>query len=293
MRTVRAAVLLALLISAAACSVQMTYNNLDRLARWSVSDYIDMTPAQRAYFDASMQTLWRWHRTNHLPAYAALLNDVAVRYQDGASEADMQALVDQVMVWAEEVEAHGMPIAATLLASLSDAQVAELADALVDSNDEIAEPEEGLTVAQAQRVWHDEFVDYFSQFSGRLTAVQNDYLLRQAGRYEPERLPWVAYRQRWQADLLALLRFRADAAGFAAGLAELAANRELYYGPVGPVFDRNEALTRETSVWLINSFTDRQRERFAERLGGLAEDFRELAAQDTDEPPDLPCLVAC
>lgn len=287
--------MVALLLAVSGCSVQLAYNNLDRLARWSMSDYIDMTSDQRAYFNAAFEDLWIWHRGEHLPQYAAFLDSVAVRFADGTSEPEMQAVVDQVVAWAEEVQARALPATAEMLASLSDAQVAELAATLEERNREIAEPELDVSMAEIRRLWVEEFSERFSRFSGNLTAVQEAYLRGQAERYQPERVLWADYRRNWQADLLALLSFRQDRAGLQQGLGELIRHRELYYGSrLTAIDDNNVKLLRESSVWMVNSLTDRQQQRFSDRLGELAEDFRELAARDTAAlTTPLPCLVAC
>ncbi len=287
--------LLGVLVCCAGCSVQMAYNNLDRLARWSISDYIDMTDAQRGYFDGALADVWYWHRTRHLPEYASFLEALGPRFLDGTSETEMQSVVDQVFLWAEEVQARGLPVAAELLASLSDEQVLELASNLAERNEEIAEPEEGLSREQAQALWSDEFADRFSQFSGRLTALQRAYLRERAVDYEPYLVMWAEYRRRWQGDFLTLLAFRDELAGFEASLGQLAANRERYFSPELAAADAaNVELYREASVWLINSLTERQQQRFVERLNDLAEDFRELAQQERYGPEQAAqCLLRC
>ncbi len=294
---VTALVLVGATLLGSGCSVQMAYNNLDRLARWSVSDYIDMDERQRAYFDATFDSLWYWHRTEQLPIYADYLEGLAPRLVDGTSEAEMQALVDQVTAWYLVLEARGMPMATELLASLSDAQVADLSAALADSNEELAEPEAGLSLEAAQALWVEEFVDRFSGFSGRLNAVQKDYLARQSRRYQPEMQLWADYRRRWQSDLLAVLAFRHDAEGLDAAFRQLTANRDAYHGDAAGVFEANEALLRETSVWLVNSMTTRQQEQFATRVTDLAADFRALAEQGPRyagaAAVAAPCLVVC
>jgi hypothetical protein len=48
------------------------------------------------------------------------------------------------------------------------------------------------------------------------------------------------------------------------------------------------------TAWLINNLTDKQRERFYERLGEVADTFRELAEEAPEEiPPGGGCLVSC
>jgi hypothetical protein len=289
--------LLILALGLSGCSVKLAYNNLDRLARWSVSDYLTLDPRQRAYFDAAVAEVWVWHRSDHLPRYADFLEALGPGLEDGSSESAMVDLVNVVLGWAEEIEARAVPVAAELLASLSDQQVADLAVNLEARNIEIAEPEQDVPLAEAQVLWQEEISDRFENFSGRLNSLQQAYLAQQAERYQPERVLWAEYRRRWQQDLLALLRHRQDVAGFQRGFGELAANRELYYGPeLEAVFANNEALVREASVWLLNSLTDAQKARFRDRLDGLALDLRDLATdrrRGKVSDAELPCLVGC
>jgi len=278
------------------CSVQMAYNNLDRLARWSASDYVSMDDAQQAFFDHRVRVLWDWHRRDHLPQYADVLEGLALRLEDTTTESDMRALVDRIVAWAGDIESRSTPLAAELLASLTDAQVAELARALEESNRELAEPEADATPEEARALWREEFADRFSEFSGRLNPFQKAHLDAQSQRYRPERLLWADYRRRWQRDFLALLVHRRDVDGLERGLRQLSAHRELYLGAqLGPIYDHNNRLAREVSVWLINSLTERQRARFLAELVDLAEDFRALAADTRPRVRDAapPCLVRC
>lgn len=292
--TVRLVLAVLMLACGAGCSVQMAYNNLDRLARWSVSDYVDMNDRQRNYFDAAVADVWHWHRRDHLPRYADFLEAVGPALVDGTDEAEMQAVVDRVFDWALEIQDRSVPLAAPFLASLDDRQITRLADNLAARNAEIAEPEAGVSLAESQTLWRKEFKDRFTQFSGRLTGVQRAYLEQRSRDYRPERVLWADYRRRWQGDFLALLAFREDVEGLARGLADLAEQRERYYGAeLAEVFEANVDLNREVSVWLINSLTERQQTRFVARLNELAADFRELAADGGPAPAEPPCLVVC
>ncbi|MEZ5559576.1 MAG: DUF6279 family lipoprotein [Pseudomonadales bacterium] len=287
--------LLASVLLVSGCSVKLAYNNLDRFARWAVSDYVDMTPVQRAYFDDALEEFLYWHRVEHLPRYAAFLEAVESTFADGTDEQEMQGMVNTVLSWADEIEARGLPIAVELLASLDDDQLAALPARLEAGNREIEEPERDLTLAQAQSAWAEEFSDRFRQFSGRLTKQQEAFVHSQSVRYLPERALWAEYRRRWQAQLLALLEQREDLPTFAAAFAQLNRERERYYGDeLTGVFANNEALTRETSVWMVNNLSPRQQARFFTRLEELAQDLRELAGA---VPPQVPapdaCLVTC
>ena len=135
-----------------------------------------------------------------------------------------------------------------------------------------------------------------TRFSGRLTREQKAYLNAQSVRYVPQFELWAEYRERWQADLMDLLRNkRHDPEAFTEAFVAISRNREAYYGEeLTAVFDTNEQLAREVTAWLINNLTEKQRERFYERIGETAQVFRELAA---DVPNEIPqgggCLATC
>jgi hypothetical protein len=109
-----------LLLCASGCSVQLAYNNFDRLARWQVSDYVSLDERQRRFFDAAVHDLWVWHRRDHLPRYADWLDGLTLDQTGVTTDMEMQLLVDQVVAWATEIADRAVPIAAEVLASLSD-----------------------------------------------------------------------------------------------------------------------------------------------------------------------------
>ncbi len=290
-----AAMLLVLLVVASGCSVKLAYNSLDRLTRWWANDYINMDDQQRAYFNAAMEELLYWHRTDQLPLYADFLDAVEVSLADGTDEQELQSMINTMLGWGYEVQDKGVPIAIEILGSLSDEQVALLSRRLEESNLEWEEPEVGKTLDEARAGWAKEFIDRFGRFSGRLNAEQRTYVNAQSVRYIPDMELWADYRRRWQADLLALLQQRGDPDVFGPGFIRLVEARESYYGEeLTAIFDSNIALNLEVSVWLINHLTARQRDRFLRRLDDLALDFRELANAAPETPPELEgCLITC
>lgn len=260
------------------CSVKFAYNNLDRFARWGVSDYLQMNAEQRRYFDSEFAKLHEWHRRTQLPAYADFLESVPHTLADGTDSAELLLMEQTVLGWAEVMMERGLPMTAHILRSMTDEQVAQLPDRLQESNDEIADPEGHGDLARAQAQWAEEVADGFKRFAGRVTQAQQAYLSARSVDYIPEREMWSEYRVRWQADLLALLRRRDQEADFDQRFFALARNRERYYGAeLAGVFAHNEDLSREIAQWLLNHLTQEQRRRLNERLLDLATDFRELA----------------
>ena len=283
-------------LAASGCGVKLVYNNLDRIARWSVSDYLQMDETQRAYFDAEIDRLLYWHRTTQLPQYANFLESLESVLGDGTDEEEIQAVINTMFDWGDAIEARSMPIVIEMLLSMSDEQVAALPALLTESNRDFMESEDDGSIAEMQEAWQREFVDGFTRFAGKLNREQKEYLTAQSVNYIPQYGLWVEYRQRWQAELVRLLREeRNDPVEFGRMFVSLTDSRESYYGAeLTGVFTHNETLYQEATVYLINNLNVKQQDRLFSRMNSVAVDFRELAEQaPADEPAAGGCLVAC
>lgn len=281
----------------AGCGVKLVYNNMDRFARWNMSDYVDMNDEQRAYFDAEVGRLLYWHRTHQLPEYADLLETLPTTFSDGADLDEILWVSERMYFWYEQIEVRLLPLAVEMMLSLDDEQVADLPRRLERDNEELAEEEAGLSPAELEKRWQREFSDGFSRLVGRLTREQKAYLSQQSVHYIPQYALWADYRRRWQSDVLKLIRDgRGDEAAFAEAFGVLVDARiPVYYGDeLTAVFKHNERQYQEVTVWLLNSLTPAQREKLGVRMAELAESFRELRAEAAAQAPDGPdCLVRC
>ncbi|MEM7078111.1 MAG: DUF6279 family lipoprotein [Pseudomonadota bacterium] len=270
---------LALLWLLSGCSVKLAYNNLDRLVRWQVGEYVTLEAEQKAYLRRELDAILEWHRRTQLPLYAAYLQGLSKRIGDGLTQAQIDAIFSRFQDWGEVVQDRSMPMVVHLMASLSDAQVAQLPEGFAQSNAEIAEPEVDGDLREQQARWADEYMDLLTRFTGRLTRTQREYVQRRALGYQPERKLWVAYRERWQGELMRILEQRKEA-DFGSRVAAHLRAREEFYGPEYKVVsDANIALSGEIAEHLLANLTEQQVRRFVERLQDLGEDLQELAQQ--------------
>lgn len=284
MAWIRFICVLGLIVCTSACSVKFAYNNVDRLVKWQMSDYLDLNSDQRKLLETQIQGLMAWHRREHLPEYAILMESLATQWSDGVSEAQIQSLFEQMFIWGEDIQEQGMPAAIAMMQSLTDEQVAALPERLEKSNQEIAQDELDVTLDQVQDAWAEDFADGLERFTGRLLKTQREYLSRRATAYQPERVLWAEYRRRFQADLMKLL-MRRNEPEFDAEFRRLAAARESYYGEeFTRVSDENIALSREVASYVLSNLTEKQSGRLKDALLDLAQDFQELAAKA--EPAD-------
>ncbi len=269
-----------ILLGASGCSVKFAYNNLDRLVRWGVSDYVDLNSAQKEVLQREIEQFQRWHRKAHLPLYAQYTRNLALQLSDGVTPAQIESMFTQFELWGGEVEANLSPLIIEIMTSLTDEQVAQLPANLARSNAEFAESEQGKELGEAQELWASEFADGLKNFSGRLTQSQRAYLQRRSLEYIPERVLWADYRARFQQELLDLLDQRSHGEAFGRAYRELIAKRESYYGDeLTAVFANNQRLNQEAAAYVLSNLTEKQSERFVEALTELGEDFAELASE--------------
>lgn len=282
--TTRILLALSILCVLSGCSIKMAYNNMDRLVRWGVSDYVDLNREQKAVLDREIKRIRYWHRVNHLSQYADFTQALAVRWSDQVTVADLQMTFDQITSWVEELQEQTAPLIIDMMISLTDEQVADLPQRLEASNVELAEPEQDVELAEAQALWAEEVTDRMRRFTGRLSDAQKNYVKRRASGYRPERVLWADYRRRFQKDLLALLQERQDRERFAEGYLALVASREAYYGAeLTEIFEHNEALNMDVSAHLLSNLSEKQSARFIDELTELGDIFDELATQVDDD----------
>jgi len=268
-----------LLASVPAGSVNMMYNNVDRFIRWQISDYVDLNAEQKAFLNEQISATLYWHRKNHLPLYSEYFINLSKQVEDDVTPNKIRQMMEQLFVWGEEIEQQALPVAIELMISMTDEQVAALPQRFVAGNQEFAEAELEGDLQDHQAAWAEGFADALARFTGRLSNTQKDYIERRSGAYQPERVMWVAYRERWQEDLLELLQER-QSEQFADEFRLLVKNREHYYGAeFAKVSKDNEQLGIEVSAYVLSNLSEKQAQRFSQTLREWGEDFAELAEQ--------------
>jgi hypothetical protein len=279
------------------CSVKLLYNNADRFIRWEVSDLVDFDRQQQTYFDGQLAHVLYWHRRTQLPLYAELFASMPQRAAQGISTDQFAAFTTTAEGWGGSIEGRMLPVATQILLSLSPRQVQQLPQRLDKANAEFLEDEQGKTLEQDRKRWGNAVAKGYRRFIGRLTSEQRQYLQTKALSYQSERDLWVAYRKRWQAQMLTQLQSWAvqevSAQQFADFMVELSTNRQAYTGEFEAVGEANRRLAAEVSAWLLSNLTPAQQDKFSDMMEDIAGDLRELAADlPQQKPPPMPCLIS-
>lgn len=262
------------------CGVQFFYNNLDGLAKYELGRYVDMTPSQQAAFDAQFQSLWLWHRSEELPKYASEIERFAGAVDDGVTDTLLERAYTTMQGWFQRVSTKGAPAARDFLKSLGDAQVGEVAQAFEKENEKWARRDADDSLEDRQKKWRRNVERLLKRFLGALDAEQRQRLVDASADYQPARELWGEYRLRWQGEFLRLLEIRGSNEAFDVQYARVFGAQEPLYGErLIRIEQHNRTLTMALLLAVLESMDDKQTARLKERLGGWAEDFRELSGQ--------------
>lgn len=274
-----AAWLAALALALAGCGMRLAYTNLDRLIPWVVSDYVTLDDTQREMLDGILAVRLAWHCSTQLPAYRDWLQRVAqVATAPAADAAQLQALGDEAEGFMRTLGATLAPDLVPLLASLSDAQTAELLEAFAERIEDDRETylDPPAERRRAQRI--ERMEERLEKWLGELSREQEAAVARWADALRPTTATWLAQREAWRQRLGAALTLRGDSARFAPLLRALLVEPEhgwphTYRDDLA--FNRARTFTLLSEVQALASA--RQRAHIADELAALAEPFTGLA----------------
>ena len=290
----RFAYLIVICLVSQGCGVKLFYNNADRVARWWVSDYIDMDKAQRAYFDASSAELMYWHRTTQLAIYRdellKLSNTIEAQSLD---ENQLENIVAEVEEWGLAFNSRAVPIGVEVLLSLSPKQLRTLDKALVKSNREYERQARQDPSDYAQGEAKD-YAKFLRRFIGRLSEGQQALILKKHLDMLPDAQVILDYRLEWQRKLLNALQADPPDVGL---VESLMLNFDEHYTPeFAQMIEVNEVIYQELTLDLLANLKESQRAKLVSELKGYAEIFDELIAEAPVGPPPasnpLPRYVA-
>lgn len=266
-------------------SMRLLYANLDRAVVWRATDYVDLNREQRNWLRQEARVYLHWHRHQQLEDWAALLTTLDEAVHGGMNADTLAALEADAEDLIEAMSRRALPPLVDLMAGFSDAQVAGLKRAMAESNEALNVDYEGLELAEQRSVWRGKTRDSLGRWIGGLTPEQEELLREISESIEPDNREWIAYRERWQADLLAALAQRRQGDVFEERLSELILHRERWYTDAyAELLAQRQEAYRRFALALIDSLEPRQQRRLSGRLGNLIRDFEILAASDRAAP---------
>lgn len=162
------------ILSLSGCTfLGMGYSNLDRLIRWEVDSYFNLTDEQEEWLNQQLAGHLEWHRREELPQYVDFLRRVQATGQDGLTATEWRQGLAEFEAGRDRLFDRLRPDAAELLARLHPDQLETLKARLAEDN---AETEERLQEPREERMQErrDETLDTLEDWFGDVSAAQRE-----------------------------------------------------------------------------------------------------------------------
>ncbi|MEP6389765.1 MAG: DUF6279 family lipoprotein [Halioglobus sp.] len=282
MRKLRHFTLLLLLVFVTGCSsTTFIYNRLDFFIPWYLGDYVDLDREQKAYLDELLQPFLGWHRTDELPQYLQVLDDIDARLNESVSSADVGDTLDEVEQAWLRVESRALDWLLALGADLSDEQIALFIEELRDKQVEYEEKYLTRTEKEYREDAEENLRDNLQDMLGRLDKSQRARVVVASGELRRSDAVWLQERAEW-IDLLEQLLTRQS--GWQDAVRQASQNREERQSALyRQTYEHNIGVVYAAVADVLNIRSTRQDERLRRELNKYREAIEILIAQGVDE----------
>lgn len=275
----RMGVLLAIILSVAACSRSFGYRFADTYIMWQVRGYVSLDRSQRSDMRSEVNQLLQWHAENEMPVYVSLLqtliDDIEGQRFDQHRYAYYQSQVDER--W-RVVREQLLTPAVQLLPRLSDHQVEQLLCNLHERIDE----REAKFLEQGVEERRDDGADTFTQQIERWLGYASEEQLQIVEQWA-EQMPdmttlWIEYRRQWADYFAAALAKRDQPDAFASAMQPLVLTPEQWRSDaLLEAVATTDEIGRESLLALATSLSSEQRAHLITQLQGLQRDISRMA----------------
>ena len=259
------------------CSLGMlSYRNADWLLAYKIDDWVDLTAEQKVWIRPRLTQLQVWHRSHELGHVQRLLRDSHLLAAGAPKEDEIQAIYTASVLTLNRTLEQLLPDALLLLSRLEPAQIAYLERKLAKDNQKLAK-DIVLTPDARRSLRAKKAVKQFEGWFGRLSTAQEADFIKRVDALPLLDEMHLDNRQRWQHELLELLKSKPDSRVFSAEL------RSLMLDPQrrrDPVYDQAWKLQQQEWVsivaWMVKHATPAQKARLQKKLGGYVEEVSRL-----------------
>jgi hypothetical protein len=286
-RGLRALAVALALVTVAGCSgLKLGYNRLDWIAAWQLGRFVDLDPKQEKLFGERFKVFWHWHRTTQLELYVRDLRELAGLVEKPLTPAQVQQYLQLSQDHAGRALQEIVPDTARVLQTFDDDQVRELLASMAERRQERAQESAELTADELKEEAQEQMVKALKRWIGPPTREQ----LRRIRDWSYERqyagTTWHQYQEAWASAFTETLAHRRDP-DFQQRLSVLFDNARV---PYSEEMEKVQQHNRQAWIGLMAdlsaSLDAKQRAHLRKRLGDLAADLEELAAQTHRAGPD-------
>lgn len=278
-RTLLSLAVLAAVVGLQACSLatRFAYNHADWLVQREIEKFVELTAQQEASFEHWFAQQWAWHRSTQLPDYARFLRSAAVAVAGPLSTEQIAAFMQQLDAFGELVETRIAAGVIDFCAELNPDQVQELAQSLVESEQEFYEDYVQAPEAERRQDTAKRMRGTLRKRYGRLSDAQEKLVADWAQQRRDLAPLWHQRQQQWRAQWLLLLEER-QSADFAERAEQLLFNSERDWPA-----ELQQGAAENLRLWnqllsdVHNISSDKQRQSLAQQLLDYAEDAEALS----------------
>jgi len=267
----------ALLFLSACSSTTFVYNRLDFILPWYLDDYAELNREQEKYLDELLSPFLAWHRSDELPRYVKVLEDIEASLDQPVTAEVVAAISAEFENAWFRLEGEALDWLLDLGARLSDEQIQGFLAELQEHQEEYEEKYLTRSDEKFHEESYDNLLDSMQDYLGRLNGAQRD-LLRDTGNglLRSDRT-WLTERAAWLEKLAILLEREP---GWQQRVREAIAARDENVSPEYlRIYEHNLRLIHSAVAELLNSRTEKQDRRLRRELSDLREDLESLIAQ--------------
>ena len=274
----RAVVVSLFLLFLAGCSsTTFIYNRLDFILPWYLDDYVELNRQQDVFLDEQLAPFLAWHRSEELPTYISILDDI-----DSTLDRDITA--DDVAAISLEFEEAWFRLEGRALdwllahgAELSDEQVDEFLAELWEQQEKYEKKYLERSDEENSEDSYDSLVDSMQDYLGRLDREQKQVLENASAGLQRSDGIWLRERAAW---LERLEGFMQRQPGWQAAIRDAVARRsEVVSEEYLALYDHNLGVIYEALAQVLNSRSKTQDRRLRGKLSDLRKDLETLVSQ--------------
>ena len=285
-RIVRVCVYCLCTMTLLACSFKSLYNHLDIFIAEYISDMVSLDDVLSHRVDMESIAFHDWHRKTQLEEYATWFDALQADVRPDITEATVVAHLDRLETFWNTLLDRTFNESAGLIALLDEHQQKELFENIETKNSAFYQKYVDLTDDERVDQFIDRIEDSLEPWLDDLTDKQEKLIAQLAATLKPFAAERFRERQRWQRELLPIVKAKIPAE---IKTVQLQTYFRQFAQNKNAVIDSRKAYNTQQiahfMVQLMKSMDAEQTRYLKSRLAEYAKIFRELAA-DTDQEPD-------
>jgi hypothetical protein len=270
-------ILSSLLVTGCSLGV-MSYRHADWLLVYKIDDWVNLNAEQKTWLKPRLTQLQTWHRSHELIHVQRLLRASQSLAAGTPKEEEIQAIYVESVLMLNRTLEHVLPDMLLLMNRLEPAQIAHLERSLAKANRKLAK-DIALTPEARRGLRAKKAVKQFERWFGSLSPSQTDDLIKRVDALPLLDEMHLNNRQRWQNELLNLLKSKPESKLFATEVRSLMLDpQRRRHSIYDQAWKRQQQEWVSIVAWMVKHATPAQKARLQKKLGGYDDEVSYLRA---------------